>query len=300
VPLPAKPAPDAATAPKPAPAPAVGHDAKQVPEAQTTPAPPPEEQVSWTDAEVLAARARCVEALAPVVAEVRIADPVRAGQCGAPSPVLVQSIGRSPVALRPPVTMNCPLVVALHDWLERSVQPLAREVLGEEIASLDGLSGYQCRNRAGGGKLSEHGLANALDILTLRTRSGRVVSVLDHWGPTPRDVEPPADPAQEGESAEAGKNGQRRGDRVVSLDGAASGAAKTQVQRVASTARRTNAALAAATPLPTTPEAIFLKRIHAEACTHFKTVLGPDANEDHRNHLHLDLAPRARGGAYCR
>ena len=28
------------------------------------------------------------------------------------------------------------------------------------------------------------------------------------------------------------------------------------------------------------------------ACRHFGTVLGPEANEAHRNHFHLDMAER--------
>ena len=42
----------------------------------------------------------------------------------------------------------------------------------------------------------------------------------------------------------------------------------------------------------------FLKDIHDGACKIFGTVLGPDANEAHKNHFHLDLAKR-RHSAYC-
>jgi hypothetical protein len=47
-----------------------------------------------------------------------------------------------------------------------------------------------------------------------------------------------------------------------------------------------------------TPAARFLRRIHAGGCGPFGTVLGPESNEAHRNHLHLDLAPRKRS-AFC-
>ena len=43
---------------------------------------------------------------------------------------------------------------------------------------------------------------------------------------------------------------------------------------------------------------LFLRRIHASACQIFGTVLGPEANEAHRNHFHLDMAERTTGG-YC-
>ncbi|MEZ5909046.1 MAG: extensin family protein [Hyphomicrobiaceae bacterium] len=48
-----------------------------------------------------------------------------------------------------------------------------------------------------------------------------------------------------------------------------------------------------------TPGAVFLKTIHAGACKAFKTVLGPESNDAHRDHFHIDLAQR-RSGAYCR
>jgi hypothetical protein len=48
----------------------------------------------------------------------------------------------------------------------------------------------------------------------------------------------------------------------------------------------------------TTPEARFLRRLHSGACSRFGTALGPEANEAHRDHLHLDLAPRKRT-AFC-
>ena len=42
----------------------------------------------------------------------------------------------------------------------------------------------------------------------------------------------------------------------------------------------------------------FLKRVHREACETFGTVLGPEANDAHRNHFHLDMMARRRT-AYC-
>ncbi len=63
----------------------------------------------------------------------------------------------------------------------------------------------------------------------------------------------------------------------------------------------------AATPVKTTPpdpaatktkEALFLRRLHQGACAMFGTVLGPEANEAHREHFHFDLHPR-RSSNYC-
>jgi hypothetical protein len=43
----------------------------------------------------------------------------------------------------------------------------------------------------------------------------------------------------------------------------------------------------------------FLRKAQDTACTVFGTVLGPEANNAHRNHFHVDLATR-RNGSYCR
>ena len=48
---------------------------------------------------------------------------------------------------------------------------------------------------------------------------------------------------------------------------------------------------ALATP-PDGPRARFLREAHAAACRIFGTTLGPEANEAHRNHFHVDMAER--------
>jgi len=46
----------------------------------------------------------------------------------------------------------------------------------------------------------------------------------------------------------------------------------------------------------------FLRYVHRGACEHFSTVLGPNADSYHHDHLHLDLALHGRSGTYrvCR
>ncbi len=48
-----------------------------------------------------------------------------------------------------------------------------------------------------------------------------------------------------------------------------------------------------------TPEGAFLREIWRKGCGPFSTVLGPDADRHHRDHLHLDTSPRG-GEPYCR
>lgn len=50
----------------------------------------------------------------------------------------------------------------------------------------------------------------------------------------------------------------------------------------------------------TPAEQEFLRVIHASACKRFGTVLGPDFNAAHRNHLHVELAGVTARGVYCR
>lgn len=42
----------------------------------------------------------------------------------------------------------------------------------------------------------------------------------------------------------------------------------------------------------------FMRDVHARGCKIFGTILGPEANEAHRNHFHVDLAPRKRNN-FC-
>ncbi|WP_244500290.1 extensin family protein [Methyloceanibacter superfactus] len=41
-----------------------------------------------------------------------------------------------------------------------------------------------------------------------------------------------------------------------------------------------------------------MRGVHADACKYFGTVLGPEANEAHRDHFHLDMKPR-RHSNFC-
>ena len=113
-------------------------------------------------------------------------------------------------------------------------------------------------------RLSEHSFANALDISAFVTLDGQTLDILTHWGPTARDRH-----AQASAAPGALAGGDARALREIAAD------------VVASTAQQD-----------------FLRRAHQDACGIFGTVLGPEANEAHRNHLHLDLASRRRG-AYC-
>ena len=89
---------------------------------------------------------------------------------------------RSQIAYSSGVAANCPVVAALY-WYERDLQQAALEHLGTEIARIEHLGIYACRNVYGRsqGRMSQHATANAIDIGGFRLKNGQTVSVLRDW-----------------------------------------------------------------------------------------------------------------------
>jgi hypothetical protein len=185
------------------------------------------------------------------------------------------------------------MIAALHTWLEHAVQPAARDFLGEEITAVSGAVGYQCRNRSDTGRTSEHGFANAIDIPGFTTRSGRRVSVLNDWGAIEREC-------LDDEPTGSGKGVQKQCKADESLPAAIQAPPFQGRVRLSSRMSELAVPVLPAKRSEPSPELRFLKRIHQQACSQFTTVLGPDANQAHRNHFHLDLAPRNSRSSYCR
>lgn len=127
---------------------------------------------------------RIYQAACPAImeglAKATIAPPIKEGQCGTVSPLAVTAIRGVPVSSG--VVLNCRMVTALAQWLPQ-VQQAARKHLGVGIASLSTSTSYQCRRRNNqpDGKISEHGFANALDIVGVKLTSGESVSVEKDW-----------------------------------------------------------------------------------------------------------------------
>ncbi|HEX5958014.1 MAG TPA: extensin family protein [Hyphomicrobiaceae bacterium] len=344
---------DAAQGKAPAPA-AADPKAAAVPSTSVaTPAAPPVPDV-WPDAEIIAALRDCLLRLAPLGAEVELADPIKEERCGTPAPVVLKRLttGAGRVELQPPPTLNCAMVSRLHAWVEKTLQPAAQEMLGSPVVRIRSLSGYVCRNRVGtrshADRLSEHALANAIDIAGFVTADGRTVDVLSRWGPTLRELREQQERARE--AAEAAKASAKQAESEAAEAARAALKAARGAKRAQATAeaarkkeeavrkrqaasekeaewRRTLALTPArqksdrgptrgpnrdddAKPVPVlhsgngkddarkTTEAAFLRRLHKGACGTFGTVLGPEANEAHRNHFHLDLIARKRS-AFC-
>lgn len=103
--------------------------------------------------------------------------------CGALQPFTVSATARGMVALQPPALLRCPMIPAVDHWMERIVIPAARYHLRADIVSLKIAGSYSCRpmNHVHGGRLSEHGHANAIDVSGFVLSNGAVITVKGGW-----------------------------------------------------------------------------------------------------------------------
>jgi hypothetical protein len=282
--------------------------------AAATGEPPKGEPVEdqWSEAEVMEALGACIARLGPILAEVEALSPIKAKRCGTAAPVRLKRLGADPgVEISPAATLNCDMVLALNTWIRTAVQPAAERLLGSRIVRLRNVSSYSCRNRnsAAEGPISEHAFANALDIAGFTTADGRQLAPLKHWGATRREIEAARRAAeaarQAAEAARQAAEAEREAQAKASPEGAeaarAAGNEPPLPEPVPIPSLRPEAPPAGSDAPPTeirAPETEFLRAVHKAACGDFRTVLGPEANNAHRDHFHLDLAPRRRG-AYC-
>ncbi len=109
--------------------------------------------------------------------------------CGALRPFTVSATGRGMVALQPPALLRCPIIPAVDHWMERIVMPAARHYFRANVVSLKVAGSYSCRpmNHVNGGRLSEHGHANAIDISAFVLDNGTVVTVKGGWWGAPAE-----------------------------------------------------------------------------------------------------------------
>lgn len=163
-----------------------------------------------------------VRASAAIVPRSAIRGP---GICGADRAFRVYAFADGSVTLASRESLDCPMIAAVDQWLEASVQPTALALYGQKVVGLRTAGSYACRGRNGASKgpLSEHSFANALDVSAFVFADGGEIAVETSWRGDPR--------------------------------------AQT-----------------------------FLRAVHRGACRSFFTVIGPDGDRHHQDHLHLDLA----------
>lgn len=265
--------------------------------------------VAWTDREVEAAKADCAKRLAGLAIEYEPLPPLKEGLCGAPAPIRVKSIGSDPkVEIDPPATVTCAVAAGVSAWLSKTVQPKARALVGAPVVKLHNASSYVCRNRYNGidTKLSEHALANALDVSEFVFQSGEKVTVLANWprvaaAETTGSITPAQAPQPTADDAVVVtkvKASAKVNPFVVPTDAKSNPfvlpTAATKVPRPLPPAE-------ASAPEPKPPSdrtAEFVRKVHDDACSTFGTVLGPEANDAHKDHFHLDMKKRRRS-ALC-
>jgi hypothetical protein len=286
------------------------------------PADGPVNQASWSAADVAAGRARCQALLKDRNVVFIASAPIKEKNCGTPAPIQVISIGSSPqVSLSPPPIVTCDMAAALSTWLDQEVQPASRQLLGGAVIRLEVMSAYSCRNAYARmtARLSEHGRANALDIAGFITERGDVTGLKADWGETSRDAEFKI-AAAKAEAERLAKTTRSAAQPVlagagIGLRGSTAASEVEPGKSIGTTAANilslpgTALTTTAGPTLGLTPPSrlggprtvaelkpavrqAFLRHVHAGACRHFGTVLGPEANEAHRNHFHLDMAER--------
>lgn len=115
--------------------------------------------------------------------DVRVAkvEPGQDAACSVVEPVVVEALTsgieseRRRIVLQPPVTLSCTMATSVAQWLETSVQPLAKGYFARDLTALRVGGGHECRrrNRATNGPLSEHSTGRALDIFALVVGDGK-------------------------------------------------------------------------------------------------------------------------------
>jgi hypothetical protein len=156
----------------------------QEPAQPQKPAPP-----QWTAAEAQAAGWECGELMTGTGAVFERMPPFKEGsegECGAPAPIRLRGFkfeDGPDIAFPARPVMTCRLARALRRWLDEYVEPSAASLLHSRVAKVMDLSAYACRfvYNSKGEKISEHAVANAIDIGEFVTAKGEKISVLDNW-----------------------------------------------------------------------------------------------------------------------
>ena len=82
-----------------------------------------------------------------------------------------------------PLQTSCALAAGLALWRRDIVEPAAQRHFGQQLASINPLGAYACRQIAGrtDGRWSEHAHANAIDVGGFTLADGRTITVLQGW-----------------------------------------------------------------------------------------------------------------------
>jgi hypothetical protein len=109
------------------------------------------------------------------------------GACEADDVVRLVSISTSDVGsikVSPPALLRCGMAEGLALWL-RLASEVAKRDFGDAIVGITTATSFDCRGQNGSpnAKLSQHGLANAVDVQSLMFRDGRMLALTDAAAP---------------------------------------------------------------------------------------------------------------------
>lgn len=103
--------------------------------------------------------------------------------CGTARPFEMSAAGNGRVSMKPPALLRCPMIPQVERWVSETIEPAALRYFGAPLVELKVAASYGCRpiNHVSGGKLSEHGYANALDVSAFVLADGRKITVKGGW-----------------------------------------------------------------------------------------------------------------------
>jgi hypothetical protein len=105
-----------------------------------------------------------------------------AGEFCSKTDAITLSGGAAPLSPRGAV-MTCNEALAFALWERQIVQPAAFEHLGAGVVGIEHYGAYSCRRMYGAADtpVSQHALANALDVAAFKLSDGRRISVREDW-----------------------------------------------------------------------------------------------------------------------
>lgn len=104
-----------------------------------------------------------------------------AGDCPLNDVVRVRNFG--PVTLSSSFIASCPLALSSALFIQQQARPLTKTMMGSELARVEHLGSFACRNiyHRPDARRSEHASADALDISGFQLADGQRVTVLAGW-----------------------------------------------------------------------------------------------------------------------
>lgn len=103
------------------------------------------------------------------------------GDCPLSDVVRVRNFG--PVTLSSSFIASCPLALSSALFIQQQARPLTKTMMGSELARVEHLGSFACRNiyHRPDARRSEHATADALDISGFQLADGQKVTVLPGW-----------------------------------------------------------------------------------------------------------------------